>query len=72
MSPESPSDNEQGSDFLSPPDRTSAGPVLAVLLILALLIVGAFYFFQRHMNETAARNHVPYIPSGTTTVIIQQ
>ncbi|OGG49232.1 hypothetical protein A2704_03720 [Candidatus Kaiserbacteria bacterium RIFCSPHIGHO2_01_FULL_54_36b] len=65
-------DNEQESDFLSPPERTSAGPVLAILLILALLIVGAFYFFQRHRNETTMRNQIPYIPSGTTTIILRQ
>ncbi|HEY4520832.1 MAG TPA: hypothetical protein VJL57_00330 [Candidatus Paceibacterota bacterium] len=70
--PDSPPPSDQKDDFLTPPPRTSAGPVIAILIILALLIFGALYSVQQHFKDAKARNTIPYIPAGTTTIIIQQ
>jgi hypothetical protein len=63
----------QPNKLLQAPKHGSVGPIVAILLILTLLIFGALYFLNLHfVNEAKARSAIPYIPSGTTTVIIQQ
>jgi len=71
MPPETSPENET-SKLLTPPKRTSVGPVMAILIILALLISGALYFVVAHRNVVEEQNQIPYIPSGTTTIIIQE
>jgi hypothetical protein len=49
------------------------GPTVGVFIVVILLIVGGLYFWGARLNkENEMRNQIPYIPSGTTTITIQQ
>ncbi len=72
MHPEISPDDNPKIDFLSPPRHSNTGPVIGILIILTLLIFGALFFWSKHTKEAETRNQIPYIPSGTTTIIIQE
>lgn len=69
-SPQPPID----TDHLLPPHQSKpAGPIVGTVIIVILLIVGGLYFWGERLNkERSAQNQIPYIPSGTTTITIQQ
>jgi len=52
------------TDHLLPAGRkSSAGPIIGTIIIIALLIVGALYFWGAHLNEQ--QNPPPYIPGDS-------
>jgi hypothetical protein len=56
-------------DRLLPAHRKEIGPTIGIIIILVILIFGAFYLWQSRLNERAApANQAPYIPAGTTTL----
>ncbi|HEY4487572.1 MAG TPA: transmembrane domain-containing protein [Candidatus Paceibacterota bacterium] len=60
-------------DHLLPPHQKPAGPIIATIIILVLLIVGAVYFWYSHQKKQKDMlEQVSYIPSGTTTMIIKE
>lgn len=68
-----PAREDQPNKFLQAPERGNVGPIVGILLILTLLIFGALYFLNEHFKKEALqRSQIPYIPSGTTTIIIRQ
>lgn len=42
------------------------GPLLGIVIILAMILVGAFYFWGRALNQRDS-NPPPYIPDQTAT-----
>jgi len=58
-------------ELLLPPARKSgAGPIIGIVIIIALLILGALYFWGAHINAQKNReNQLPLIPSSDSTVI---
>ena len=51
------------------PRRKSSGPLFGIIIILVLLIVGAFYLWGARLNKkNAPIQEVTYIPAGTTTL----
>jgi len=57
------------SHHLLAPHKKSVGPLIGIIIILVLLIVGAFYFWGARLNKEASlQNQAPYIPAGTTTL----
>jgi len=72
MPPEFPAPVDP-KDHLLPPHQKPAGPIVAMIIILALLLVGAVYFWQAHQKKQKEMlEQISYIPSGTTTIIIQE
>jgi hypothetical protein len=52
-----------------PPHKKSAGPLIGTIIILVILIGGAFYAWGARLNrDAAAASQAPYIPAGTTTL----
>ena len=71
--PSSPSENLQDRpitdpDHLLPPHKKSVGPLIGAIIILALLIVGAFYSWNARTKRDASATQGAYIISGTTTL----
>ena len=49
--------------------KGSVGPLFGIVIIMALLVFGAFYTWGAHLNkESETAQAVSYIPSGTTTL----
>lgn len=72
MPPHSPIPNENEDRLLPPADferggKSSAGPVVGIIIIIVLLIVGALYFWGAHLNNQSRQNEVPYIPGDNST-----
>ncbi len=56
-------------DRLLPPRKKESGPLVGIVIILVILIFGAFYFWGARLNKAdGAANQAPYIPAGTTTL----
>jgi len=54
---------------MAPPRKKSSGPVFGIIIILVLLIVGAFYLWGARLNKkNSTIQEVTYIPAGTTTL----
>ena len=47
------------------PKKASVGPTVGIVIILVLLILGAFYFWGARLNQTAAP--LPLIPGNATS-----
>jgi len=62
-----------GEGGLPPHKPQPVGPIVGTIIVVLLLIAGGLYFWGARINrEGTAQNQIPYIPSGTTTVTIQQ
>ena len=49
--------------------KASVGPLFGIVIILALLVFGAFYTWGAHLNKASqTAQAVGYITSGTTTL----
>lgn len=76
MSPDGSFIPNPNQDRLLPPadferqGKSSAGPIVGIVIIIILLIVGALYFWGAHLNNEARQSAVPYIPSSTSTITI--
>jgi len=46
--------------------KTSSGPTIGILIILVVLLLGAFYFWGERMNQNDT-NPPPYIPGDVST-----
>jgi len=48
------------------PQKGGAGPTIGILIILVVLLLGAFYFWGERLNQQARNsNPPPYIPADT-------
>ena len=43
------------------PDRGSVGSVLAIILIVILLVIGAFYVWGQRISEQRANEYIPAV-----------
>ncbi|MSU73869.1 hypothetical protein EXS56_01885 [Candidatus Kaiserbacteria bacterium] len=58
------------TDHLLPPAQKSpAGPVVGIIIIVVLLIIGAFYFWGAHLNAQNPEDTLPLIPGDSSTTI---
>ncbi len=56
------------TDHLLPPaQKSSAGPVVGIIIIVVLLSIGAFYFWGAHLNAQNPENDLPLILGDPTT-----
>jgi len=54
-------------DHLLPEHTASSGPLVGTGIIVALLIIGAFYFWGAELNRRNTTNKLPLISAGDTT-----
>jgi type VI protein secretion system component VasF len=47
--------------------ETSFGPIFGIIIILVLVLIGAFYFWGHLLNERDNQNPPPYIPGDSAT-----
>ena len=70
MPPQSPIPNEFEDRLLPPGHKSGAGPIVGIVIIVGLLILGAFYFWGAHLNAMQNReNQLPLIPASDGTSI---
>ncbi|MBM3260793.1 hypothetical protein FJY93_00045 [Candidatus Kaiserbacteria bacterium] len=55
-------------DHLLPEHTKSSGPLFGTAIIIALLLIGAFYFWGAELNRRNATDQLPLIPAGDVTV----
>ena len=52
-------------------NKSSAGPVFGIIIIVVLLAIGGLYFWGAHLNaQNNPNNQVPLIPAGDSTTTI--
>ncbi|MDZ4226980.1 MAG: hypothetical protein U1D26_00715 [Patescibacteria group bacterium] len=71
MPPQDPIPNENKDRLLPPAHRTSAGPIIGVIIIVLLLVVGALYFWGSHLNSDNSPDQLPLIPGDSPTTTPQ-
>ena len=72
MPPKSPIRNENEDRLLPPAQKPSYGPIIGIIIILVLLIIGAFYFWSAHLNQQPnPENQAPFIPAENSTTTVQ-
>lgn len=62
-----PLENPQSTPPVMPEankQHSGMGPLLGIVIILAMILVGAFYFWGRALNQRDS-NPPPYIPEQT-------
>jgi hypothetical protein len=65
-----PRPSEASREGAAPTQRSGIGPVVGIVIIVALLVIGALYFWGAHLETQAQRQQpLPYIPEGDTTSI---
>ena len=52
---------EINEHLLPPAQKTPAGPIVGIVIIVALLILGALYFWGAHLNATNPEDNLPLI-----------
>jgi hypothetical protein len=72
MPPQSSIPNPNEDRLLPPAQKSGAGPVVGIVIIIALLILGALYFWGARLNaQQNPENQLPLIPaSDSNTTII--
>jgi len=50
-----------------PASKSSIGPIVGAIIIVALLILGALYFWGAHLNATNQENNLPLILGNDST-----
>ncbi len=54
------------TDHLLPPGRkSSVGSIVGIIIIVALLLIGAFYFWGAHLNSQNSKGMLPLIPGNS-------
>jgi hypothetical protein len=48
------------------PQKESAGPIIGAVIIVILLIIGGFYFWDAHLNERSTQDNLPLITGDVT------
>lgn len=69
--PETPHIDPQSTETerMLPPKKSSVGPLIGIIIILVLLVVGAFYIWGQRLNEKhAAEQAALELKSSTTTL----
>lgn len=62
-----PTNAPQSTPSKMPPQKPgSMGPFFGIIVILIVILVGAFYFWGKALNEQH-QNPPPYIPGDATT-----
>ncbi len=62
-----PSFELQNSFAEQPQQKTAAGPIVGIVIIVALLIIGALYFWGAHLNAVNPENNLPLILGNDST-----
>jgi uncharacterized protein HemX len=60
-----PTENPQSTPAQTTQQQGAFGPFFAIIIILALMLAGAFYFWGRALNQRD-QNPPPYIPEEAT------
>lgn len=55
-------------DHPFPPHQKSTGPLFGTGIIIALLLIGAFYFLSGELHRRNANTQLPLIPASDTTL----
>jgi len=55
------------SDHLLPEHKKSSGPIVGIVIIIALLFIGAFYSWGAALNRRNTASPLPLIPGDATT-----
>ena len=53
---------EINEHLLPPAQKNSIGPIVGAVIIVALLILGALYFWGAHLNAQDPEDQLPFIP----------
>jgi len=54
----------QSTPPVAPQKPGSTGPLFGIIIVICLLLVGAFYFWGERLNQQS-ENPPPYIPADT-------
>ena len=68
MPPQNPPPFDPTDHLLTAGKQSSAGPIIGIIIIIALLILGALYFWGAHLNQQ--QNPPPYIPADNSTTTL--
>jgi hypothetical protein len=49
--------------MLPSPHKSTMGPFVGALIVIAVLAFGALYFWGAHLNSQAESQNLPYIPA---------
>ena len=55
------------NDFAPSPQKSSSGPIVGIIIIVALMLVGGFYFWGAHLNQKPET--LPLIPPDNTAPV---
>ena len=59
----------QAGHLLPPAQKSSVGPIVGIVIIVALLIVGAFYFWGAFLNAQNPEDVLPLIPGDDSAPV---
>lgn len=52
--------------------KSTIGPFVGIIIILVLLVLGAFYFWGAHLNTVREQEqNLPLIPGDSTTTVVE-
>lgn len=61
-----PTEMPQSTPSTQPQKKGGMGPLFGIVIILVLILAGAFYFWGKALNSQE-QNPPPYIPGDTAT-----
>ena len=68
MPPELPAPIDP-KDHLLPPHQKPVGPIVGAVIIIILLLLGALYFWDKHLNNQGVPSQIPLSPYETTRAL---
>ena len=69
MPPSNPPPFDPTDHLLPPAQKSSVGPVVGIIIIVALLIIGAFYFWGAFLNAQNPEDVLPLIPGDDSAPV---
>ena len=68
MPPQSPIPNENEDRLLPRGQKSSAGPVVGIIIIVVVMVIGALYFWSARGGQQGRQDQLPLIlPDNSTT-----
>ena len=64
-----PRPSEASREGGPPAQKSSVGPVVGIIIIVALLIIGAFYFWGAFLNAQNPEDVLPLIPGDDSAPV---
>lgn len=62
-----PTQAPQSTPPVAKKEEGGFGPLFGIVTIIAMVLIGAFYFWGHLMNERSIQNPPPYIPGDSAT-----